>query len=119
MAAFLSSFFGIFYGLGVLRLFRWGVDLSNKSLFPIVIGYLLLTMPWSIYRSMGVQDEYSFENYNPIDTSLSYQWKQIPQVSVFADVFTHNQLKNQRSPSKTQISLTNPPKYPFLPYLES
>ena len=94
LTALLSSIFGVVYGLGVLRLFRWGLDLESRYILPIVYSYLLLAMPWSVYRSIMVQDEYTLSTFNPINASLSFQWKQIPQVSVFADVYYLNDKKD-------------------------
>eukprot|EP00347_Sterkiella_histriomuscorum_P011148 403373579 len=104
--------FGLFYGLGVLRLFRWGLQLNDKKLYPISIGALSILLSWSIYRSLGVQDEYTAQNFNPINASLSYFWKQIPQVNVFVDAFYHNKQKSKRIPSSQQqeviqVEITN------------
>jgi hypothetical protein len=75
LTALCCSLFGILYGLGVLRLFRWGNRLEDRRLYIIVATVLGTLMPWSIYRSVNVQDEYTTENYNPINASLSYSWK--------------------------------------------
>jgi len=50
MTALGSFVFGTFYGLGVLRLFRWGFKLDDPKLILIVGAALGLIMPWSIYR---------------------------------------------------------------------
>lgn len=92
LTALLCSVFGMFYGLGVLRLFRWGMDLSNKYVYITAAGVLTILKSWSIYREKQVQDEYDISNYNPINASLSYSWRQIPQVIVFVEAFHHNTL---------------------------
>jgi hypothetical protein len=35
-------------------------------------------------------------NYNPINASLSYSWRQIPQVIVFVEAFHHNTLHSHQ-----------------------
>ncbi|CDW78207.1 UNKNOWN [Stylonychia lemnae] len=95
-----SAVFGTFYGLGVLRLFRWGFKLDDPKLFMIVGSCLGILMSWSIHRSICVQDEYNQNDYNPINAALSFVWKQIPQVSVFVDAFYHN--RNQDSYNKNK-----------------
>ena len=53
-------------------------------------------MSWSIYREKQVQEEYDMTSYNPINASLSYSWRQIPQVIVFVEAFNHNTLHSQQ-----------------------
>ena len=53
---------------------------------------LAVLMSWSIYREKQVQEEYDMSSYNPINASLSYSWRQIPQVIVFVEAFNHNTL---------------------------
>lgn len=53
-SALASSVFGILYGMGVLKLFRWGIKLYDPKLLPIVLISLGLIMPWTIYRSIQV-----------------------------------------------------------------
>ncbi len=50
LTAFLCGTCGIFYGLGVLRLFRWGQDLSNRNVYIAAATALAVLMSWSIYR---------------------------------------------------------------------
>ena len=90
LTAILCSLFGIFYGLGVLRLFKWGIDLKNKNVYITSIAVLSILQSWSIYRMKAVQNEYDDDSYNPINASLSYSWRQIPQVIIFVEVFQHN-----------------------------
>ena len=90
LTAMLCQLFGILYGLGVLRLFRWGQDLANKNIYLVAPSVLAILMSWSIYRQKAVQDEYDMTDYNPINASLSYSWRQIPQVIVFVEAFQHN-----------------------------
>jgi len=78
LTALLCSVFGVSYGLGVLRLFRWGLRTNDLRLYAVVAGALAFLMPWAVHRSVVIQDEVSKEEYNPINASLSYQWKQIP-----------------------------------------
>ena len=92
LTAFLCSVFGISYGLGVLRLFRWGMDLSNKYAYITAVAALAIIQSWSIYREKQVQDEYHMTTYNPINASLSYSWRQIPQIIVFHDAFHNNSI---------------------------
>ena len=54
LTALCSSVFGIIYGYGVLRLFRWGMQLNDWKLFPIAFASLTTLLSWSIYRSLGV-----------------------------------------------------------------
>lgn len=42
--------FGMLYGVGVLRLFRWGLDLSNYQVYIAALSVLTIVMSWSIYR---------------------------------------------------------------------
>lgn len=94
LTAFLCGTFGMLYGLGVLRLFRWGQDLTNNNVYIAASGVLAVLMSWSIYREKQVQDEYDMSNYNPINASLSYSWRQIPQVIVFVEAFHHNTVQS-------------------------
>jgi|LauGreDrversion4_2_1035121.scaffolds.fasta_scaffold569662_1 uncharacterized membrane protein YeaQ/YmgE (transglycosylase-associated protein family) len=96
LTAILCGICGIFYGLGVLRLFRWGQDLSNRNVYIAAVSALTVLMSWSIYREKQVQEEYDMESYNPINASLSYSWRQIPQVIVFVEAFQHNTLHSQQ-----------------------
>lgn len=98
MTALLCSVFGIFYGLGVLRLFRWGMDLQNKYVYITASAVLAILQSWSIYREKQVQDEYDMNNYNPINASLSYSWRQIPQVIVFVEAFNKNNVHSKKGP---------------------
>jgi hypothetical protein len=50
LTALLCSIFGIFYGLGVLRLFRWGMDLNNKYVYITALSTLGILQSWSVYR---------------------------------------------------------------------
>ena len=36
-------------------------------------------------------------SYNPINASLSYSWRQIPQVVVFVEAFHHNTLHSKQA----------------------
>ena len=54
VSALFCGIFGIFYGVGVLRLFQWGYRLNDWKLYPITIGVLGMLMPWSIYRYQQV-----------------------------------------------------------------
>lgn len=75
LTSLLCAVFGGFYGLGVLRLFRWGQDLGNRNVYVAAWGVLSLVMSWSIYRERAVQDEFDMDDYNPINASLSYSWR--------------------------------------------
>jgi hypothetical protein len=44
----------MFYGLGVLRLFKWGIDLKNKNVYITSIAVLSILQSWSIYRMKAV-----------------------------------------------------------------
>lgn len=46
----LCSIFGMLYGVGVLRLFRWGLDLRNYHVYVAALSILTIVMSWSIYR---------------------------------------------------------------------
>ena len=54
LTAILCGICGIFYGLGVLRLFRWGQDLSNRNVYIAAVSALTVLMSWSIYREKQV-----------------------------------------------------------------
>lgn len=95
LTAMLCQVFGMLYGLGVLRLFRWGLDLGNKNVCIVAASVLAILMSWSIYRQKAVQDEYDMTDYNPINASLSYSWRQIPQIIVFVEAFQHNSNRDQ------------------------
>ena len=90
LTAFLCTVFGTAYGLGVLRLFRWGQDLTNRNVYIAALSILTIIQSWSIHRNREVQHEYDFTDYNPINASLSYSWRQIPQLIVFSDIFHQN-----------------------------
>lgn len=63
---------GTLYGLGVLRLFRWGQDLKDPRVYGVAVAIQAVIMRWAIYRQKAVQDEYDASDYNPINASLSY-----------------------------------------------
>jgi hypothetical protein len=96
LTAFLCACTGTLYGLGVLRLFRWGQDLSDRKIYPVAFGVMTMLMTWSIYRQKVVQDEYETAEFNPVNASLSFSWRQIPQVIVFVEAFHHNANQAQR-----------------------
>jgi hypothetical protein len=104
LTAALCSIFGMFYGLGVLRLFRWGMDLSNRHVYITALATLGILQSWSIYREKQVQEEYDMTNYNPINASLSYSWRQIPQVIVFVEAFHHNTIHSRKEPESMDKS---------------
>ena len=54
LTALLCSIFGMSYGLGVLRLFRWGLDLTNKNVYLAAFAVLTTLTSWSIYRQKAV-----------------------------------------------------------------
>ena len=87
LTSLLCTLTGSLYGLGVLRLFRWGQDLSDRRIYIAAYVMLSIIMSWAIYRHKAVQDEYDASDYNPINASLSYQWRQIPQIIVFVEAF--------------------------------
>lgn len=103
LTALLCALFGTFYGLGVLRFFRWGLDLSNRDTYIVACAIMAIIMSWSIHRHRAVQDEYHLDCYNPINASLSYSWRQLPQVIVFVEAFKQNHHARKKSWAESVI----------------
>jgi hypothetical protein len=79
LSLFIAGIFGISYGVGALRLFKWGFALNNYKLYLGLLPTMVILQSWLIYMSHTVQKEYPPSSIpNPINTSLSYLWKAIP-----------------------------------------
>jgi hypothetical protein len=83
----MSGLCSIGYGVGVLRLFRWGVDIYNYRVYVGTLATMVILQIWALSMSDKVKKDYNKDNYNPIHASLYYIWKTLPQVNVFVDAY--------------------------------
>jgi hypothetical protein len=72
-----------FYATGVLKLFGQGKRLPSARLYLMVMLAQIIHMPFMIFflsREIQIAK-------NPIDASLEYQWRSIPQIVAFIKIY--------------------------------
>ena len=81
-----------FYGTGLLKMAGQGKILPNPQIYLALLGIQCCLMPFVV---CVLSKEVKMAE-NPIDASLEYQWRSVPQIVAFIKIYDYEKERSSK-----------------------